>query len=171
MASRVLGRCPARSMLSSRFKPLLSPRPSSTLATRPYSLMEYHHHHLRPQRLWQPSMNRRLSMDYGIAKNMGANRRSSTNHNQPPKSTTTPTTAVGGKEEGEEAPPPRSFRTLMKQYGPVAIGTYLGVYVATLGGLYAAFEYGFTPLDMGHDSGSMLDKVRRRRRTLLDMMI
>lgn len=48
---------------------------------------------------------------------------------------------------------------LIKEYGPLAVGTYLTVYVTTLGSIFALFEYGFSPLDMGADSGHMLDKV------------
>ncbi|KAG5189533.1 hypothetical protein JKP88DRAFT_155059, partial [Tribonema minus] len=41
------------------------------------------------------------------------------------------------------------FKEMWRRYGLVAVGTYFGIYVATLGGLYLVFDYGFmTASDM-----------------------
>jgi len=58
-------------------------------------------------------------------------------------------------------------KLLFKQYGTVAIMTYLGVYMGTLASIYAAFEYGYTPIDLGPDSssGTYLEKVSSSSRS------
>lgn len=50
---------------------------------------------------------------------------------------------------------------VMKQYGPVAIVTYLGVYVTTLGGIFAGITYGIDPAAYGMDPEYLVKKVRR----------
>lgn len=41
-----------------------------------------------------------------------------------------------------DGPKPNAFKRLWRQYGLVGVGTYLGVYVVTLGGLYAVVKTG-----------------------------
>ena len=60
------------------------------------------------------------------------------------------------------------LKVVIRQYGPVAIVTYLGVYVTTLGLLFVAVESGVNPFDYGMgDSGSLLSKVGRCLPTLI----
>jgi hypothetical protein len=50
---------------------------------------------------------------------------------------------------------------MVKQYGPVAIVTYLGIYVTTLGCIYGIFEAGLAPIDLnGANSKEWVEKVR-----------
>lgn len=71
---------------------------------------------------------------------------------------------AGGKapkegEEGEGEPKMGKIRLMVQRYGKVAVVTYLGVYVTTLGLLFGAIESGVNPFDYGVDSGNMVDKV------------
>jgi hypothetical protein len=50
-------------------------------------------------------------------------------------------------------------KALFKEYGPVAVVTYLGVYVVTLSSIFLLYDNGFSPLDFGGDSNSMMTKV------------
>lgn len=52
------------------------------------------------------------------------------------------------------------LKMVMKQYGPVAIVTYLGVYVTTLGGIFAGITYGIDPAAYGMDPEYLVKKVR-----------
>ena len=47
------------------------------------------------------------------------------------------------EEEGKMG----KLRLMVKRYGATAVVTYLGVYVGTLGMLFAAVEWGVNPLD------------------------
>lgn len=67
---------------------------------------------------------------------------------------------AGEQKEGEEGEAKMGkIRLMVRRYGPVAVVTYLGVYVTTLGLLFGAIESGVNPFDYGVDSGSMVDKV------------
>lgn len=61
------------------------------------------------------------------------------------------------EEEGEGKV--GKIRLMVRRYGPVAIVTYLGVYVTTLGLLFGAVEAGVNPFDYGVDSGNMVEKA------------
>lgn len=51
------------------------------------------------------------------------------------------------------------LRLMIKRYGAVAVVTYLGVYVGTLGILFATVESGVNPFDYGLDSGWLVEKA------------
>lgn len=59
------------------------------------------------------------------------------------------------EEEGKMG----KLRLMVKRYGATAVVTYLGVYVGTLGMLFAAVEWGVNPLDYGLDSGWLVEKA------------
>ncbi len=59
------------------------------------------------------------------------------------------------EEEGKMG----KLRLMVKRYGAVAVVTYLGVYVGTLGMLFAAVESGVNPFDYGLDSGWLVEKA------------
>lgn len=59
------------------------------------------------------------------------------------------------EEEGKMG----KLRLMVKRYGATAVVTYLGVYVGTLGLLFAGVEWGVNPLDYGLDSGWLVEKA------------
>ncbi len=67
--------------------------------------------------------------------------------------------AAGAVAEVEDESKMGKLKLMMKRYGAVAVVTYFGVYVSTLGVLYAAIESGVNPFDYGLDSGSLMGKV------------
>lgn len=67
--------------------------------------------------------------------------------------------SIEGSEVNGSPKKESKIKALFKEYGPVAIGTYLSVYVFTLTSIFLLYDNGFSPLDFGGDSGSMMAKV------------
>lgn len=67
--------------------------------------------------------------------------------------------STGSTSVEEEGPKMGKLRLMVKRYGAVAVVTYLGVYVGTLGVLFAAVESGLNPFDYGMDSNWLVEKA------------
>lgn len=69
------------------------------------------------------------------------------------------------KPDAAAAPAPAmssygKLKMIMEQYGPIAIVTYLSIYVTTLGTLFAGITYGIDPAQYGLDPEHLVGKVR-----------
>lgn len=63
---------------------------------------------------------------------------------------------AGSAEASAEETGKRGFRYLWKKYGLIGVGTYLGVYVLTLGGMYLAVSAGVVKTG---DINSLVEKL------------